>query len=115
MTTRRQILLAAGGGVLLTGSAAFSTPARRARAAPSCGAGGAAVSGPGTTGRRTRGAWTGAAPSLDPMVIPKYVSVLPVPPAMPVVSRAGGIDRYLIALRQFRQQVLPAGFPATAV
>ncbi|MFC7549359.1 multicopper oxidase family protein [Plantactinospora sp. GCM10030261] len=56
-----------------------------------------------------------AGPLLDPTAVPKYGSVLPIPPAMPAVSRAGGIDRYLIAVRQFRQQILPVGLPATTV
>jgi FtsP/CotA-like multicopper oxidase with cupredoxin domain len=70
--------------------------------------------------------------TLDPLTIPKYVSPLIIPPVMPrspaFRGQAGGrgctaidaIDptnrcqaNYRIALRQFSQQVLPAGFPTT--
>ncbi|GAA2759108.1 multicopper oxidase domain-containing protein [Actinopolymorpha rutila] len=38
-------------------------------------------------------------------------------PAMPTVApgRPDGVDRYLIGVRQFRQQILPPGLPATTV
>lgn len=55
------------------------------------------------------------APPLDPVRIPKYVEVLVVPPAMPLTPRdrrpAGApadLDYYAIAVRQFRQAILPA-------
>lgn len=51
---------------------------------------------------------------LDASTIPKYVSPLLVPPAMPPAS-VGGMDRYVIGVRQFRQQVLPPGLPKTTV
>ncbi|RPJ42784.1 MAG: twin-arginine translocation signal domain-containing protein, partial [Chloroflexi bacterium] len=59
-------------------------------------------------------------PSLDPTIIPKYVTPLVIPPAMPKTpgSNAGvpsGIDYYEIAVRQFSQQILPTGFNATTV
>ncbi len=58
--------------------------------------------------------------TLDPGAIPKYVTPLLIPPAMP---RAGTlkdkngkkVDYYEIAMRQFAQQILPAGLPATTV
>jgi spore coat protein A len=58
--------------------------------------------------------------SLDPAKVPKYVTPMLIPPVMP---RAGNItmpggkraDYYEISVRQFRQQVLPAGLPATTV
>jgi spore coat protein A, manganese oxidase len=58
--------------------------------------------------------------SLDPAKVPKYVTPMLIPPVMP---RAGSItmpggkraDYYEISVRQFRQQVLPAGLPATTV
>ena len=58
--------------------------------------------------------------TLDPGLIPKYTTPLLVPPAMP---RAGKIktkggknaDYYEIAMRQFQQQILPAGYPKTTV
>ena len=53
--------------------------------------------------------------TLDPTNVPKYVTSLYIMPAMPSVSSAGGLDTYRIGARQFTQQVLPAGFPTTAV
>jgi spore coat protein A, manganese oxidase len=58
--------------------------------------------------------------SLTPDAVSKYVTPLLIPPAMP---RAGklkvkgdkNIDYYDIAVRQFQQQILPAGLPATTV
>jgi FtsP/CotA-like multicopper oxidase with cupredoxin domain len=57
---------------------------------------------------------------LDPSDIDKYVTTLLVPPAMPRAAKIpvkGGksIDYYEIAVRQFSQQILPAGHPATTV
>lgn len=94
MTTvsRRQLLgagAAGAAGLFLTGGgAAHAVPLR----------------GPG------RGA-----PMLDPASIPQYVSPLVVPPVMPAASTGGGVDRYRIGVRQFRQQVLPARYPSTVV
>jgi FtsP/CotA-like multicopper oxidase with cupredoxin domain len=55
--------------------------------------------------------------ALDPERIGKYRTRLPIPPVMPRsrVASAGGIDHYSIGVRQFRQQVLPPGLPATTV
>src|SRR6266545_4485126 len=55
--------------------------------------------------------------TLDPTGIEKYVVPLVVPPVMPSLSgvRNSGIDRYAIAVRQFPQQILPAGMPTTTV
>jgi FtsP/CotA-like multicopper oxidase with cupredoxin domain len=54
--------------------------------------------------------------TLDPTTIPKYASPLVIPPAMPKSGvLPGGIDYYEIGIRQFQQQVLPAGMPATSV
>jgi bilirubin oxidase len=65
------------------------------------------------------GAAAQAVPTLDPTTVPKYVTPLVVPPAMPVTSTQveGGqqVAYYEIAVRQFQQQVLPAGLPATTV
>ena len=49
---------------------------------------------------------------LDPTSIPKYVTTLVIPPAMPrsgkLPGKKGrGVDYYRIAIRQFEQQVLP--------
>jgi bilirubin oxidase len=55
--------------------------------------------------------------SLDPTTIPKYVTPLVIPPAMPRVSTLlnDTIDYYEIAVRQFQQQILPLGIPVTTV
>ncbi|MBA8924874.1 bilirubin oxidase [Kutzneria viridogrisea] len=52
---------------------------------------------------------------LDPATIPKYVSLLPVLPVMPPSWTTHDLDVYTISVRQFRQQVLPEGFPGTTV
>ncbi|GAA3148200.1 multicopper oxidase family protein [Nonomuraea roseoviolacea] len=64
----------------------------------------------------------GAAPAqasprgtLNPSVIRKYETRLVIPPAMPPTSVTRGLDYYEIAVRQFRQQILPSGLPATTV
>ncbi len=58
-------------------------------------------------------------PVLDPTTVPRYVTPLVIPPAMPFTStlvEAGRQVRcYEIAVRQFQQQVLPSGLPATTV
>jgi FtsP/CotA-like multicopper oxidase with cupredoxin domain len=58
--------------------------------------------------------------TLDPLSISKYQTPLLVPPAMPRAAKLtvpGGksIDYYEIAVRQFAQQILPAGMPPTTV
>jgi spore coat protein A, manganese oxidase len=58
--------------------------------------------------------------TLAPGAIPKFRTPLLVPPVMPragVVPQRGGTnaDYYEISLRQFSQQVLPEGMPATTV
>jgi spore coat protein A len=61
--------------------------------------------------------------SLDPTTIPKYVTPLVIPPVM---NNDGAADSYDIAVREFKQQILPGGiwntlngrkdkFPATTV
>lgn len=53
---------------------------------------------------------------LDPLDIPKYVEPLVIPPVMqPESQDADGNAEYQIAVRQFQQQVLPAGLPMTTV
>jgi bilirubin oxidase len=77
----------------------------------------------GTTALLVPWAAAGGAPaalkggSLDPGSIPKYATPLVIPPVMPALTGAakGSIDRYAIAVRQFRQQILPPGLPATTV
>jgi spore coat protein A len=58
--------------------------------------------------------------TLDPLAIPKFQTRMLIPPAMPVagtVKIRGGknVDCYEIAVRQFQQQILPAGLPPTTV
>ena len=58
--------------------------------------------------------------TLDPLAIPKFAAPLLIPPAMPragKIAAKGGknIDYYEIAVRQFQQQILPSGLPATTV
>jgi bilirubin oxidase len=53
--------------------------------------------------------------TLDPNNVPKYVSPLFVLPAMPRAGTASGVDVYQIGAQQFRQQILPPGFPTTNV
>lgn len=57
---------------------------------------------------------------IDPLSIDQYVEPLVIPPAMPRVSEItlpdGTLaDYYEIAMRQFQQQILPSGLPATTV
>ncbi|MGH3508402.1 MAG: multicopper oxidase family protein [Nocardioidaceae bacterium] len=58
--------------------------------------------------------------TLDPLSVPKYQTPLLIPPVMPradVLTNPGGkpVDYYEISMKQFRQQILPAGLPATTV
>lgn len=58
--------------------------------------------------------------TLDPASIPKYQTPLLIPPVMPragTISTKGGrnADYYEISVRQFQQQILPAGLPPTTV
>jgi len=58
--------------------------------------------------------------TLNPMTLPKYVTPLVIPPAMPRTAKLPvrmdkNIDYYEIAVRQFRQQILPVGWPSTTV
>jgi FtsP/CotA-like multicopper oxidase with cupredoxin domain len=66
----------------------------------------------------------GCVEPLDPLTIPKYVTPLVIPPVMN--SNVGTPDDYSIAVRQFKQQILPGGiwntingrsdaFPATTI
>ena len=71
-------------------------------------------------GIRTARAQGFAVPLLDPQSILKYVTPLVIPPQMPrsgkFTTRGGkNLDYYEIAVRQFGQQILPPGFPPTAV
>jgi len=57
--------------------------------------------------------------SLNPAEIEKFATPLLIPPVMPrtsrIVTRGRNIDYYEIAVRQFDQQMLPAGRPKTTV
>jgi spore coat protein A len=58
--------------------------------------------------------------TLDPTSVPKYQTPMLIPPVMPradVIRAPGGkpVDYYEISMRQFSQQILPAGMPATTV
>ncbi len=58
--------------------------------------------------------------TIDPAAINKFVTPLTIPPAMPRTavltrSRRRKSDYYEIAVRQFAQQILPAGLPRTTV
>jgi len=57
---------------------------------------------------------------MDPNEVAKFVTPMLVPPVMPraaVITAPGGkpVDYYEISMRQFQQQILPAGLPATTV
>ncbi|WP_410814028.1 multicopper oxidase family protein [Micromonospora sp. 067-2] len=56
-----------------------------------------------------------AAAPLDTGDIPKYVAPLRIPPAMPPVTVGPERDTYVIAVRQFHQQILPLSWPRTTV
>ena len=54
--------------------------------------------------------------TLDPNDVTKFVTPMLIPPVMPradTIKQPGGkpVDYYEISMRQFRQQILPAGFP----
>ncbi|MFO7664503.1 MAG: multicopper oxidase [Chloroflexota bacterium] len=56
--------------------------------------------------------------TLDPLGVPKYATAMLIPPAMPSagkIKNKGGknADYYEISMKQFPQQVLPAGLPPT--
>jgi len=58
--------------------------------------------------------------TLDPVNVPKYQTPMLIPPVMPkagVIKQRGGknVDYYEISMKQFPQQILPAGMPATTV
>src|SRR5688572_22313006 len=58
--------------------------------------------------------------TLDPLSVPKYATPLLIPPVMPragMMTLTGGknADYYEISMKQFVQQILPSGLPATTV
>ncbi len=58
-------------------------------------------------------------PTLNPGDVDKYVTPLLIPPVMPkagtIMKKGKTIDYYEISMRQFAQQILPAGLPTTTV
>jgi spore coat protein A, manganese oxidase len=58
--------------------------------------------------------------TLDPGDVTKFVTPMLIPPVMPragTITQRGSknVDYYEISMKQFRQQILPAGLPATTV
>ena len=58
--------------------------------------------------------------TLDPLGVQKFATPMLIPPVMPkagVITTKGGksADYYEISMKQFAQQILPAGLPATTV
>src|SRR6266511_6398277 len=58
--------------------------------------------------------------TLDPGDVTKFVTPMLIPPVMPragTIRQPGGkpVDYYEISMKQFDQQILPAGLPATTV
>ena len=58
--------------------------------------------------------------TLDPAMVPKFVTPLLIPPVMPragTITLTGGknADYYEISMKQFAQQILPEGLPPTTV
>lgn len=89
MAMNRRVFLAGAGGTALAGFAAA--------AGTSAGA------------MEMEGTFPGG--TLDLHTVPKFVTPLVVPPAMPTSGR----NSYSIAVREFMQQMLPAGYPPTKV
>jgi len=94
MVTRRRLIQAGTMG----GAAAFLVPGVLRSSTPASAAAAAVPGG-----------------SLDPTSVPKYVTPLFALPAMPRAASTSGLDYYEIAVRQFAQQILPPGRPATQV
>jgi len=57
--------------------------------------------------------------TLDPLSVPKYQTPLLIPPVMPkagtIIQMGKPVDYYEISMRQFSEQILPAGMPPTTV
>ena len=77
---------------------------------------------PSSVAPRCTGAGRFPGGTLDPATIPKYELPLVIPPVMPPNAderaperRRANLDYYEIAVRQFRQQILPSGMPKTTV
>jgi len=73
-----------------------------------------------TRGKFTLRAQALIEPTLDPLSVPKFVTPLLIPPVMPragILNSKGGkpVDYYEISMKQFAEQILPAGLPTTTV
>ena len=95
MISRRDFLKVSGAGILSLYAASRGKYILRAKAAI-----------PGGT--------------LDPLAVPKYVTPMLIPPVMPkagTINVKGGkqADYYEISMKQFSEQILPAGLPTTTV
>ena len=71
-------------------------------------------------GRRGRAIAQIPGGTLNPLSLPKYQTPLLIPPVMPragtITERMGkNVDYYEISVKQFPEQILPPGFPATTV
>ena len=58
--------------------------------------------------------------TLDPAAVPQFATPILIPPVMPrarTITLVGGknADYYEISMKQFSQQILPAGLPRTTV
>ena len=114
MASRREFIkysLAVGAGLFLVGRADIDRALAFPPASPAAGKAGRAS-------RRVLAQIPGG--TLDPLAIPKFVTPLLIPPVMPsagTIKQKGGknVDYYEISVRQFAQQILPAGLPATTV
>ncbi len=114
MATRREFIkysLAVGAGLFLVGRADIDSAFANPTVSPAAGLAGRAS-------RRVLAQIPG--PTLDPLAIPKFVTPLLIPPVMPsagtIKQKSGkNADYYEISVRQFAQQILPAGLPVTTV
>jgi spore coat protein A, manganese oxidase len=96
MTTRRSFLKLTGAGMLALYAASWGKSFKRVFAA--------AI--PGGT--------------MDPVLVPKYLTPLLIPPVMPKAATLTNpmgkpVDYYEISMRQIVEQILPAGLPPTTV
>lgn len=70
--------------------------------------------------RVAKAVWQIPGGTLDPLSVPKYLTPMLIPPVMPRAGKAQNkmgknADYYEISMKQFPQQILPAGLPATTV
>jgi len=70
--------------------------------------------------RVAKAVWQIPGGSLDPVAVPKFQTPMLIPPVMPragTIKNKGGknADYYEISMKQFPQQILPAGLPPTTV